>query len=91
MLETMEWKELAKCWGRTTSPETDYWYPDPEEPEPVRRSKTATAKAICHICPVKVPCRDYAIEAGEVYGIWGGMTPRDRTTFKRKRAGGSHR
>ena len=80
----MEWKDRAKCLGKTTSPKTDYWYPEPEEPEKVRKSKTAIAKAICHLCPVKEVCLTYAIRAGEPYGIWGGKTPRERTIIRKQ-------
>ena len=79
--------EMARCWGRTTSPETDYWYPEPEEPEEpeqVRRDKTNVAKAVCYACPVKEECLRYAIDEGEGYGIWGGKTPRERSQIRRQ-------
>jgi WhiB family redox-sensing transcriptional regulator len=81
---TEDWKDQAKCWGKTTSPDTDYWFPDPEEPEDVRHSKTQSAKAICLTCPVKEECLRYAIEFGEVYGIWGGKTNRERSVIRRQ-------
>lgn len=40
------------------------------------------AKTICRECPVKVRCRDYALEAGETTGCWGGMSPRERKGYK---------
>jgi len=78
------WKDRAKCWGKTTSPATDFWFPDPEEPESVRTSKTQQAKIVCVTCPVKEECLRYAIEAGEVYGIWGGKTNRERAVIRRQ-------
>lgn len=75
---------MARCWGRTTSPASDYWYPDPEEPEEVRKVKTDTAKAVCYACPVKEECLRYAIEENEIYGIWGGKTPRERSMIRRQ-------
>lgn len=78
------WKEQAKCWGLTKNPETDYWFPDPEEPEEDRKAKTDTAKAICITCPVKEECLRYAIEQEEVYGIWGGKTNRERSSIRRQ-------
>lgn len=83
MLE-MEWKDQARCWAKATSPESDLWYPDKDEPEEVQKSKTAAAKAICHACPVKPQCLRYAIRAGERYGIWGGRTPRERSVVRRQ-------
>lgn len=38
----------------------------------------ATAEALCEGCPVLELCRDYAVEAQEPYGIWGGTRPKDR-------------
>jgi len=44
-----------------------------------RRGGTeARAKAICEKCPVIRQCRQYAINAAEPYGIWGGLTPFER-------------
>src|SRR5487761_308791 len=30
------------------------------------------AKAVCARCPVRRPCLDWAIAAGESWGVWGG-------------------
>lgn len=68
----------------TTSPETDFWFPDPEESERVRHIKTQKAKAVCITCPVKEECLRYAIEELETYGIWGGKTNRERSTIRRQ-------
>ena len=38
----------------------------------------ARAKAVCEMCPVLTQCRQYALDAAEPYGIWGGMTPLER-------------
>jgi len=43
------------------------------------------AKAICHGCPVRQSCLDYAIEHSERFGIWGGLTFKQRLRFKRDR------
>jgi hypothetical protein len=39
----------------------------------------AAAKRICAVCPLIVPCRAYALENHEKYGVWGGLTPRERS------------
>jgi WhiB family redox-sensing transcriptional regulator len=36
------------------------------------------AKAICGGCPVRAECLEHAM-AHEDHGVWGGMTPRERT------------
>lgn|GEM_PF-357568 len=43
------------------------------------------AKEKCGTCEVKVECRTYAIENREKYGVWGGLTPRERQRIIRKR------
>lgn len=40
------------------------------------------AKRICHQCPVKQPCRDYALADPKLNGIWGGTTYRDRLKIR---------
>ena len=43
-----------------------------------RARHEARAKAVCEVCPVLTQCRQYALDAAEPYGIWGGMTPLER-------------
>jgi WhiB family redox-sensing transcriptional regulator len=43
-----------------------------------RARDEARAKAVCEVCPVLTQCRQYALDAAEPYGIWGGMTPLER-------------
>lgn len=43
------------------------------------------AKRICSACPVLEQCRQYAVDAGEPHGIWGGLTPPERERFRRQR------
>lgn len=75
---------MGRCWGKTNSPETDYWFPDAEEPDEDRKEKTQVAKAICYSCTVKEDCLRYAIENNEIYGIWGGKTSRERSIIRRQ-------
>lgn len=53
---------------------------------PVRGETARPAKDLCAMCPVLEPCREYALAGYERYGIWGGLSERDR---RRMRAGGS--
>lgn len=39
------------------------------------------AKMVCHRCPVRIECRDYAIETRQVHGIWGGLNEDERKKF----------
>lgn len=47
----------------------------------------ATAEKLCAGCPLLEMCRDYAMEAQEPYGIWGGTRPVDRGITKAIRSG----
>jgi WhiB family redox-sensing transcriptional regulator len=41
------------------------------------------AKLVCHGCPFRQPCADYATAAREE-GIWGGTTDHDRAARRRQ-------
>jgi WhiB family redox-sensing transcriptional regulator len=41
------------------------------------------AKQLCNTCLVKVDCLDYALENEEQFGIWGGLTHRERKRLQR--------
>lgn len=60
----MTWAEHAECRGMDPA----VFHPDPSDKPAIAR-----AKAICARCPVKAECRDYAIDAGEKQGVWGGI------------------
>lgn len=51
---------------------------DPDLFFPSTREEEATALALCASCPVRAECLDYAIEAGERFGVWGGLTEKQR-------------
>lgn len=51
---------------------------DPEIFFPGRGEDTTTAKAMCATCPVRANCLEHAIRVGEKFGIWGGMSERQR-------------
>lgn len=45
----------------------------------------AAAKSICAVCPVREECLDYALEANETVGIWGGLGAKERRPLARRR------
>lgn len=51
---------------------------DPEEFFPEKGESSRIAKKICGRCPVAADCLDYALASNERYGIWGGVSERDR-------------
>lgn len=40
------------------------------------------AKKLCESCPVIKECGEYAIAAMEPYGVWGGLTPKERVAIR---------
>lgn len=50
---------------------------------PERGEDTTIAKRICTSCPVRTPCRDWALANGERFGIWGGTSERERRNSRR--------
>jgi WhiB family transcriptional regulator, redox-sensing transcriptional regulator len=69
------WQSAAVCRGHL-----DVFYPPGglSEAVEVRAAREAEAKALCACCPVARPCAAFALSLPEPYGIWGGMTERER-------------
>lgn len=44
------------------------------------------AQRICAGCGVRQQCLDFAMQTGEVHGVWGGTTPEERIRFRRQHA-----
>ena len=51
---------------------------DPDIFFPNRGQSTAAATLVCQACPVKTACAQWAADAGERYGVWGGINTRAR-------------
>jgi WhiB family redox-sensing transcriptional regulator len=43
------------------------------------------AKSICMGCPVRIDCLADALDSRAEFGVWGGMTERERRTLLRRR------
>ncbi len=56
---------------------------DPEAFFPEKGSSTREAKRICLSCEVRDECLTYALDADERFGIWGGLSERERRRLKR--------
>lgn len=68
------WWPAASCRGA----DIETFFPPPGDLTAVRR-----ALMICDLCPVRIPCRRYALAHRERYGIWGGLTEETRETLIR--------
>lgn len=74
MLDT-SWQEFSNCLGV-----------DPDLFFPERGASTREAKEVCRGCIVKDDCLEFALANGEKFGIWGGMSERERRRIRRQRA-----
>ena len=59
---------------------------DPEAFFPEKGGSTREAKRICGQCDVRAQCLEYALENDERFGIWGGLSERERRKLRRKSA-----
>src|SRR5919112_990054 len=71
--DAQSWQEQALC------AETD-----PEAFFPEKGGSTREAKKICTGCEVKAQCLEYALANDERFGIWGGLSERERRRLKRR-------
>ena len=71
--EAMEWQERALC-AQT----------DPEAFFPEKGGSTREAKRVCLSCEVRVECLEYALANDERFGIWGGLSERERRRLKKQ-------
>jgi len=69
------WQEDANCLGV-----------DPDLFFPERGASTREAKEVCRGCVVRQDCLEFALRNGEKFGIWGGLSERERRRIRRQRA-----
>lgn len=72
--EPEDWRNRALCAQVGTGP----FYPDPGE-------STREAKRICRGCDVRAECLAYALARNELWGIYGGLSRRERVRLQRSR------
>lgn len=69
----LSWQEQALC-AQT----------DPEAFFPEKGGSTREAKRVCASCDVRAECLEYALGNDERFGIWGGLSERERRKLKRR-------
>lgn len=57
---------------------------DPEQFFPEKGGSPRQAKAVCGRCPVRDQCLEYALANNERFGIWGGLSERERHSLRRR-------
>jgi WhiB family transcriptional regulator, redox-sensing transcriptional regulator len=56
---------------------------DPEMFFPELGGSTRSAKKVCASCEVKERCLQYALENDERFGVWGGLSERERRKLRK--------
>lgn len=69
----LAWQEQALC-AQT----------DPEAFFPEKGGSTREAKKVCETCTVKQECLEYALAHDERFGIWGGLSERERRRLRKR-------
>ncbi|RZS90165.1 WhiB family redox-sensing transcriptional regulator [Motilibacter rhizosphaerae] len=67
------WQERALC-AQT----------DPEAFFPEKGGSTREAKRVCLGCDVRAECLEYALANDERFGIWGGLSERERRKLRKR-------
>jgi WhiB family redox-sensing transcriptional regulator len=87
-LSTMQESALTSIFGL---PDEGSWHEralcsqtDPEAFFPEKGGSTREAKKICVGCEVRSECLEYALEHDERFGIWGGLSERERRRLRRR-------
>ncbi len=68
-----DWQDSALC----SQTDPDAFYPE-------KGASPRTAKRICGLCDVKAECLDYALSHNERFGIWGGLSERERRRMQHR-------
>jgi WhiB family redox-sensing transcriptional regulator len=71
--EELSWQERSLC-AQT----------DPEAFFPEKGGSTREAKKVCIGCEVRSECLEYALANDERFGIWGGLSERERRRLKKR-------
>ena len=71
-----QWRSAAAC--RSADP--DLFFPISDSGP--AREQAAKAKAICATCRVRRECLAFALQTGQIHGIWGGTTEHERAAAR---------
>jgi WhiB family redox-sensing transcriptional regulator len=66
------WQEQALC-AQTGA---DFFFPEPG-------SSVREAKRICGMCEMRSACLEYALNNDERFGVWGGLSEKERLSLRR--------
>ena len=69
-VDDIEWMQYANC--AQIGPLDSAWFPESGEAQP------SIVRSICGPCEVRDKCLQYALDAGETEGYWGGVSAKAR-------------
>jgi WhiB family transcriptional regulator, redox-sensing transcriptional regulator len=75
----MTWHAQAAC----LAIDPEFFFPNGTSGESLPQIQSA--KSICHACPVREECLEFALTSRQDYGIWGGTTEEERRSLRRSR------
>ncbi|MBO3744886.1 WhiB family transcriptional regulator [Streptosporangiaceae bacterium NEAU-GS5] len=74
-VELSDWRDAGLC----AQVDPDLFFPDPGD-----RAAVIRAKSVCAACPVRFECLTDALTRNERFGVWGGLSERDRRNRRGK-------
>lgn len=69
-----QWRRMGACQDAPS----ELFFHGEDTPRGERRRNERAAKHICKSCQVLDICRGHALDVGERYGVWGGLTENER-------------
>lgn len=79
LLKTWSWQSRGRC----RDSDLELFFPPDGLARTERHRREQAAKEICGRCPVAAQCLRHAIDGAEQFGVWGGMTFRERQRMAR--------
>lgn len=79
-MKTDNWRDFAYCKGR----DTNDFYPDFAIKGAIKQVREM--KLVCRKCSVSIECLQNALDNNEQFGIWGGLTPKERNNIRKSKS-----
>lgn len=78
--EDLRWRDRAACLDE----DPELFFPAGDD-GPLNQAQIEEAKAVCRGCDVQDSCLSWAFVMDERYGVWGGLSERERQELKRRK------
>jgi WhiB family redox-sensing transcriptional regulator len=84
--EERRWRDQAACLDQDPELFFTNGQPGSTPSATLVALQIAAAKAVCEPCPVRLACLRWALDTGQDYGVWGGLSEQERRRIKRSKA-----